>query len=174
MGSLSKDSSFQDLLAQAKKWQEGEEAVREIRKLLQQDRRNALMAIFEVAEDHKLGWQMYLLSKFGVDAETMTILKGFRPPRTLETAKDLILAGSLHTFWSRVLDAKKDALAAAVMHTMPYGSRRVPSTAASGAVISAFEELPATFGVIVQTARDDRIKEWAATRLATWTDTRSS
>jgi DNA-binding CsgD family transcriptional regulator len=148
--------------------------LREIKKHLQENPKETLEVIFEVAEDHKLGWQMFLMNKFGVDAETMTILKEFKPPRTVKAVKELLVAGSLHTFWSRVLEAKTDALAAAATYTMPYASRRNPYTAARSAVIAAFEELPATFGVIVQAARDDRIKDWAAHRLAAWSDTQLS
>lgn len=94
----------------------------------------------------------------------MVIIEGFNPPRTFEAAKDLLAAGSLHTFWMRVLDSKKDAIAAVVVSKDPYVSMRE-------AVMKAFEELPATFGVIAQAARSNEIKEWAMARLATWTDT---
>jgi DNA-binding CsgD family transcriptional regulator len=144
------------------------------KKALTKNPKKTLEVIFEVTEDHQLGWQTYLLDRFGVDAETMTILKESKPPSTAKAVKELLAAGSLHTFWTRVLGAKADAMAAAATYTMPYARRRNPSTAARSAVIAAFEELPATFGVIVQTARDYRIKEWAAHRLATWSDTQIS
>ena len=174
MSNIPNYSSFRDLLPQVKKWQEGETALREIKKHLQESPKETLDVIFEVAEDHQLGWQIYLLDRFGVDAETMTILKGFKPPCTVKAVKELLVAGSLHTFWSRVLGAKADAIAAAATHTMPYARHRGLYTTMQSSVIAAFEELPATFGVIVQAARDDRIKEWAANRLATWTDTQIS
>src|SRR5829696_1763549 len=157
-------SEFEKLLPQVRWWHEGEAALRDIKKHLQQDPRNTLAAIFEVAEDCKLGWQMYLLRRFGVDAETMTLLGGFKPPRTLVEAQDMILAGVLHTFWGRVLDAKAEALVALVAGREPYA-------AMEKTVLEAYEELPATFGVIVETARNEAVKEWAAARLATWTDT---
>jgi hypothetical protein len=84
---------------------------------------------------------MHLLHRFGLDAETMTILKGSRPPRSFEDAKELLVAGSLHTFWGRVLDAKKDAITATITHSSPYASPRDPYTAAQSAVIVAFEKL---------------------------------
>lgn len=93
------------------------------------------------SEDCRLGWQTHLLNEHGVDAEAMVIIEGFNPPRTFEAAKDLLVAGYLHTFWMRVLDSKKDAIAAVVVSKDPYVSMRE-------AVMKAFEELPATFGVI--------------------------
>jgi hypothetical protein len=155
---------FQELLPQVRRWQEGEAALREIKKHLQQDPRNTLAATFEVAEDCKLGWQMILLWRFGVDAETLTCLRGFKPPRSLVEAQHMILAGVLHTFWNRVLDARVEAYVALVAGREPYAAMEKK-------VLEAFEELPATFGVIVQAAQNDALKEWAATRLATWTDT---
>ena len=147
-----------------RRWHEGETALRELKKHLQQDPRNTLAATFEVAEDCKLGWQMILLWRFGVDAETLTCLRGFKPPRSLVEAQHMILAGVLHTFWNRVLDARVEAYVALVAGREPYAAMEKK-------VLEAFEELPATFGVIVQAAQNDALKEWAATRLATWTDT---
>jgi hypothetical protein len=112
VSNIPNSSSFRDLLPQVKRWQEGESALREIKKHLQENPKETLEVIFEVAEDHQLGWQTYLLDRFGVDAEAMTILKEFKPPRTVKAVKELLAAGSLHTFWTRVLEAKTDALAA--------------------------------------------------------------
>jgi DNA-binding CsgD family transcriptional regulator len=164
MSRPSDDREFRELLPQVKRWHEGEAALRKIKRHLQQDPRNTLEAIFEVAEDCKLGWQMTLLWRFGVDAQTMTRLTGFKPPRSLVEAQGMILAGVLHTFWDRVLDAKAEALVA-------LAADREPHAAMEKTVLEAFEELPATFGVIVEAAQNDSVKEWAATRLATWTDT---
>ena len=119
MSNIPNSSSFRDLLPQVKRWQEGESALREVKKHLQENPKETLEVIFEVAEDHQLGWQTYLLDQFGVDAEAMTFLKEFKPTRTVKAVKELLVAGSLHTFWSRVLGAKADAMAAAATYTMP-------------------------------------------------------
>lgn len=175
----------QNLLSQARRWREGEDALRELKGLLQRDQRDlrfVLAGIFDPAEDCKLGWQVYLLNRFGMDAETLTVLKGFRPPRTLEAAKELIVAGALHTFWTRVVEIRGELLrelaaAQVVAGSLPSFMRqpgRDPYAAAQKDVLAAFEELPATFGVIALSAHNQEIKEWAAERLASWTDTQIS
>src|SRR5919107_5038216 len=114
--------TFRALLPQVKRWHEGEAALREIERNLQHEPRNTLEAIFEVAEDCKLAWQRHLLWRFGVDAEAMTRLRGFKPPRSLVGSQELILAGVLHTFWARILDARAEALVALVAGREPYAA----------------------------------------------------
>jgi hypothetical protein len=159
MSGPSDDRKFRELLPQVNRWHEGEAALRKIKRHLHQDPRDTLEAIFEVAEDCKLGWRMTLLWRFGVDAQTMTRLQGFKPPRSLAESQEMILAGVLHTFWDRVLDARTDALVALAAGREPYAAMEKK-------VSEAFEELPATFGVIVEAGQNNAVKEWAAARLA--------
>lgn len=92
------------------------------------------------------------------------------------------MAGALHTFWTRVVEIRGELLrelaaAQVVARSLPsfgWRPRRDPYAAAIKDVFAAFEELPATFGVIARTAPNQEIKEWAADRLASWTDTQIS
>jgi DNA-binding CsgD family transcriptional regulator len=158
---------------EVQRFREGEDALLEIKRSLERDPRNALRAILEVAEERLAAYAWRLLG-FGIDAENMELLKGYRPPKTPEAAIDMIEAGMGHTFNRRVLDAKKDLMTAVVVSMDPYGVRRDPYQAMAEAVQAAFEEVPAYYGAAALSATDDRIKEHFTRKLGAWTRTHVS
>jgi hypothetical protein len=95
------------LKQQSEGWRENEKTLLELRRCLEGDPRSVRW-VFEAAEENRLVFENHLFVRFGVKADTMEVVEGFKPPLSLRGKKDLILLGAFYEFYSDVLEVREE------------------------------------------------------------------
>lgn len=189
---------WKNLKQQARTWRDSEKALLELRRCLEREPEETVRTLFSMAEDHKLGYERHLSLEYGVNAESMEPGSLDKRPTALRRAKDLIMCGAMHAFWSLVVQidrqvrAKRGVAQVVALSTPPVlrgqllRRRRDDAFAvAAKEVLYLFEELVTVFYEVGRycrlalregggSQRCRELMEWADGRLASFLDAKLS